>query len=47
MRFGTVTASNPEPLPPDMQGEQDINDIDTRAADDAAMAVRRREHSSS
>ena len=47
MRFGTATASNPEPLPPDMQREQDINDIDTRAADDAAMEVRRREHSSS
>lgn len=45
MRMGTVTTSEPAPLPPDMEREATFEEIDDRAADAARMAVRRREHS--
>src|SRR4051812_28839855 len=45
MRMGTVTTSEPAPLPPDMDREATFEEIDDRAADEARMAVRRREHS--
>ena len=44
MRQGSVTTSNPAPLPPDMDRER-FEEIDKAAADEARMDVRRREHS--
>jgi hypothetical protein len=45
MRMGTVTTSEPAPLPPDMEREAALEAIDERAAEDARLEVRRREHS--
>jgi hypothetical protein len=45
MRMGTITTSEPAALPPDLDREETFKRIDDRAADDARMEVRRREHS--
>jgi len=45
MRMGTITTSEPAPVTPDMDREETFREIDDRAADDARMEVRRREHS--
>ena len=45
MRQGSVTTSNPAPLPPDMEQQDRFEEIDNAAADEARMDVRRREHS--
>ncbi|HSL19973.1 MAG TPA: hypothetical protein VK886_00460 [Vicinamibacterales bacterium] len=44
MRGGTLTTSNPLPLPPDMD-RADFDEIDNAAADEARNDVRRRERS--
>ena len=45
MRLGTITTSELAAVTPDMDREQAFEEIDKRAADDARMEVRRREHS--
>ena len=45
MRMGTVTTSEPAALPPDLDRDDTFEQIDDRAADEARMEVRRREHS--
>jgi hypothetical protein len=45
MHMGTVTTSEPAPLPPDMDRDATFDAIDDREADAARMEVRRREHS--
>ena len=45
MHTGTVTTSQPAALPPDMEREAALEEIDNRAAREAALDVRRREHS--
>jgi hypothetical protein len=45
MHTGTVTTSQPAALPPDMERDADLEEIDNRAAREAALDVRRREHS--
>jgi hypothetical protein len=45
MRMGTITTAEPAALPPDLDGDDTFEKIDDRAADEARMEVRRREHS--
>ena len=45
MREGVITTSQPAPLPPDMEADEDAARADRRAVEDVILETRRREHS--